>query len=285
MKSINLKFAVAAALLSASALAFAAPGGGGPGGQGGGGGRGGGGPPNGEEGGNNLSVPTILIGIHGFGVSCGGDGVWSELVPASGVPSDGWPLDAAAFYFVQGVHKWQAPCTNHQSVAVTGAWGDNLAGDAKLQAGKPIRVELVLEEYEGVPTYFGYVVEKLEPLKLDRESAYGTLAKGDPTTGYEAIPTAMVSGVYSAGGKLTVTTPAGDLVEMVNATGEINAKGRVVYGYNLRVNAAGEYLLTYSIPNVDFLGGCDVGTCKNGTAELAIQVIGAGGGGGKKGGR
>ena len=64
------------------------------------------------------------------------------------------------------------------------------------------------------------------------------------------------------------------------AGAEINATGKVVYGYNLRVTAAGAYLITFTVPNVNFSGGCVKGTCVGNTATLPITVIAGGGGGG-----
>jgi hypothetical protein len=63
------------------------------------------------------------------------------------------------------------------------------------------------------------------------------------------------------------------------AGGEINATGKIVYGYNLRVTTAGTYRITYTIPRGNFLE-CDAGTCEGTTAFLDIVVAGSGGGGG-----
>ncbi len=79
------------------------------------------------------------------------------------------------YYYVQGVHSWQAGCIENQpSATVTAAWGDNLTGDASLKAGSPIRVEMGLDA--GPVGLTGFTVVKLEPLELDRLSAYGTKA-------------------------------------------------------------------------------------------------------------
>ena len=53
---------------------------------------------------------------------------------------------AAGYYYVQRDAEWQAPCPVGPlvTVPVRGACGDNLAGDAKLKVGSPIRVEMVL---------------------------------------------------------------------------------------------------------------------------------------------
>ena len=61
----------------------------------------------------------------------------------------------------------------------TAEWGDNLSGDAKLKVGSPIRVELGLFDDTGACRCRATPSIKLEPSKLDRESAYGTLATAD----------------------------------------------------------------------------------------------------------
>jgi hypothetical protein len=68
------------------------------------------------------------------------------------------------------------------------------------------------------------------------------------------------------------------------AGGEINATGKIVYGYNLRVAEAGTYRITYTLPNV-WVTACDAGICTGDhTASLDIVVGTGGGGGGGKGG-
>jgi hypothetical protein len=37
-------------------------------------------------------------------------------------------------------------------------------------------------------------------------------------------------------------------------------------------------LITFTVPNVTFDGGCDAGSCAGNTAELTITVAGGGGG-------
>jgi hypothetical protein len=66
------------------------------------------------------------------------------------------------------------------------------------------------------------------------------------------------------------------------AKGEVNATGKIVYGYNLRVKAAGKYRITYTMPNVS-LSECNAATayCVGNTTYLDITVAGGGGGGGK----
>lgn len=258
-----------------------------------------GGPPDGHGGGkgggettltNNLSVPMIMLGGGSFtGVTCGAEGAWTDLAEPTGVPHDGYEL--AGYYYVQGVNKWQAPCSNYTATflggslfPVNGAWGDNLVGDASLKVGSPIRVELVLTDAStSAQTYEGYTVVKLEPSKLDRESAYGTLASGE-TPNFSATAELMTAGVYDAEARLEIKNVNGTVVVADGpVSAEINATGKVVYGYNLRVPSAGSYLITFTVPNVTF-NACDVpNSCAGSTAVLQITV--AGGGGSKGGGK
>ena len=246
-----------------------------------------GGPPPGKGGGggggeetltNNLSVPTIMINGGFTGVTCGGgpDG-WSVLREPAGDPQTLFPIDPLAYYYVQGKNVWQAQCMDGvASHDVTGAWGDNLTGTARLRAGSPIRVELVLSDATGAQA-MGYTVVKLEPSKLDRESAYGTLAVGTAAP-FSATAELMTAGVFDGDASMTITGP--DFAVSEDPAGaEINATGKAVYGYNLRVQNAGEYVITFKMPNVNFLS-CDAGTCSGDTATLTINVAGGGGGGG-----
>ena len=73
------------------------------------------------------------------------------------------------------------------------------------------------------------------------------------------------------------------------ATAEINATGKVVYGYNLRVSAQGTYVIEYTFPKVQvtsankpastFEFSAETGTS---VVRLPINVIAGGGGGGGK---
>jgi hypothetical protein len=241
----------------------------------------------GETATNNLSVPLWVtsdgdsIVIPG-NATCSTSSSPTKLVPPTGTPISGYPIDPLAYYFVQGIHKWQAPCAtwdqkNNGLVEVTAAWGDNLAGDAKLKVGSPIRVELVLTQ-DSTVTQQGYTVVKLEPSALDRESLYGTLATDD-STGFSATPTDFVPLVYDIQARLTITGPDPNWKVVEAATAEINATGKVVYGYNLRVPSAGTYQITYTLPNVDIVSA-DAGNCEKDTCTLFITVTAGGGNGG-----
>jgi hypothetical protein len=241
----------------------------------------------GETATNNLSRPTIVFTGGGLTNVICGTGDWSPLVPATEPPAvmTGFSIDPADTWFVQGVHKWQAPCmtwpVDGGPVPVIGAWGDNLVGDAKLKVGSPIRVELVLS-YDSSTTADGYVVEKLQPELLDRVSKYGTLATGGAP--FIATPSPFVPGVYDSTATLRIEKSDGTWVYDQPTTAEINAKGIVVYGYNLRVPTAGTYQITYTVPKVDF-NGADAGQCADQTCSLLITVGSGGGGGGGQGGR
>ena len=211
----------------------------------------------------------------------------------------------AGDYFVQGVHKWQAPCRDDSAeterIPVYGQWGDNLAGDANFKIGSPIRVELTLwarnpadPPVEGTDPV-GYKVVKLEQDKLDRESAYGTWATEGGAGGYTAAAVAMVPLVHD--GEATFSVQHADHVGTdvyavppgTNPTAEINATGKVVYGYNLRVAEAGDYYITFNLPSVDLtLFGCnhtgDADESCSGQETKLRMTVGTGGGGGGGGG-
>ncbi|MEN9807327.1 MAG: hypothetical protein RL756_1847 [Pseudomonadota bacterium] len=236
---------------------------------------------------NSLSRPTIVFSGGGLtNVACGTD-TWSPIQPPAEPPpvQNGFSIDPELSWFVQGVHKWQAPCLASSTIntPVIGAWGDNLTGDAKLKVGSPIRVELVLSVDQLTPDQPGYDVLKLQPELLDRESAYGTAAysdeSGEPRL-YYATPIDFVPGVYDHQANLRIEQVGGTWIFEQPATAEINAKGIVVYGYNLRVPTPGQYRITYTLPNVD-LNGADAGECGDGesvshSCSLSIMVGGGG---------
>ena len=150
----------------------------------------------------------------------------------------------AGFYYVQGVHKWQAEWDTAAFATGTSDWGDNLTGDAKLKAGSPIRVELGLFDDTGTFAMQGFTVVKLQPSKLDRESTYGTLAVSDdggrPDRGTAEILTP--ARIYDAGVTFSVKNVNTGIYAVplgTSPTAEINATGKVVYGYNLRVYGRG----------------------------------------------
>ena len=279
--AIWLTLAAGALALAAGGTAF---GKGKPVNPGGGGGK----PP--SEASQSLSVPAILVGSLGTLV-CGNSVTPSTLVPPTGTPQTGY--EVPGYYWVQKVHTWQAQCFTDSGASVFGSWGDNLTGDASLKAGSPIRVELVLTNETDfsatLPTMQGYNVIKLQPSQLDRLSAYGHLAGGDEVNGFTNIPVNFDDAtwvVHDSGMRLSIQNldTGAFVVPLQSIAPEINATGKIVYGYNLRVTAAGSYRITFnSTPTVIFTG-VDAGEFDANNAYLDI-VVGAGGGGGGGGGR
>jgi hypothetical protein len=283
-----------------------------PCGGGGGNDPGGGGPPDGEAA-QNLSVPAILVGSLGTLVCGTSDLAPSVLVPPpeGATPLTGYELEG--YYWVQKVHTWQAQCFNATTASVFGAWGDNLAGDAKLKVGSPIRVEIVLTNQTDfsadvtVPTLQGYMVKKLQPSTLDRLSDYGHLAGGDEVAGWTDIPDDFPqivdndtcpdpedSGnpgcqawvVHDAGMQISVENLDTGLFEvpLQPIAPEINATGKIVYGYNLRVSAAGNYQIRFNTTSDVTFTGCDAGDCEEGGTDAYLDIVvvpGGGQGGGK----
>lgn len=246
-------------------------------------------PPPTDEGAQNLSVPAILVGSLGTLV-CGADEANpSALVEPTGTPQTGYELPGD--WWVQKVHTWQAQCFNASAASVLGAWGDNLSGDAKLKVGSPIRVEIVLTNSADslLESLAGYNVLKLQPSQLDRLSAYGHDAVFDAESGiWVATEDAFVPAqwvVHDAGMQISVQNLAtGEFVVPLQPIApEINATGKIVYGYNLRVSAVGQYEIRFnSTPAVTFTG-VDAGEFDANNAYLTINVVaGGGGGGGRK---
>ena len=247
-----------------------------------------------SEAAQNLSVPAILIGPLGTVVCGASDLAPSPLVPPTAPPDPLTGYEVPGYYWVQKVHTWQAQCFNANAANVLGSWGDNLSGDAKLSTGSPIRVEIVLtntDDYSGTilnGTLQGYKVIKLQPSLLDRLSAYGHLAGGDATLGWEDIPIDVGQAswvVHDAGMQISVENlDTGEfVVPLAPIAPEINATGKIVYGYNLRVPAAGNYRIRFNTTPAVTITGVDAGDFDASNAYLDI-VVGAGGGGGKKGG-
>lgn len=275
----RLAGAVLAGLVLASGSAFAAKGGipGKPGG--------------GEEtAAQNLSVPTIMFGAAVGGLNCGTSVSPSPLIPPNTGPSTGY--EVPGYYYVQKVDTWQAQCFYADGANVWGNWGDNLEGDAKLKVGSPIRVEIVLtnmDDYSAIAPLQGYTVIKLEPSKLDRESAYGHEAVDDGAGGLTDNPTDFGQAswlVHDSGITFSVQnldTLAYAVPPGTNPTAEINATGKVVYGYNLRVGEPGAYRIQFTSSGpITFMGqdAANGGLLGPNNAYIDINVV-TGGGGGK----
>ncbi len=285
MKTSKLSMAIALILSGAmaSGAAFAAKGGiaGKPGG--------------GEEtAAQNLSVPAIMVGAAPGGLVCDGDApeTASPLLRPLGEPLTGY--EVPGYYYVQKVHTWRAQCFNDVGADVFGAWGDNLEGDAKLKVGSPIRVELVLMNSrtygDGTTSLLGYPVIKLEPSQLDRNSAYGHAANAP--TAVSDTPAEFGQGswlVHDNQITFSVQNLDTDVYAVppgTNPTAEINATGKIVYGYNLRVSEAGNYRITFtSSTGVVFTGVDAGGQVDDNNVYIDINVTQSGGGGGGGGGK
>lgn len=238
-----------------------------------------GGPPAGTEeeeaAANNLSVPALFVPAVGLGVTCG-----ETYTPVTGEASlfdyatmTGILPGISGYYYVQGEDDWQASCTTAlvDTVSVTADWGDNLTG-APLKAGTPVRVEMGLLADATAYNFTGFSVVKLTD-ELDRYATYGTL--GEAVAPYGEVR------AWDAGARLTIAKTDGTLTVYNDvATAEINSTGRVVYGYNWQLPVAGEYLITFTAPNVNFVG-TDVGSLVDGdTVTLLVNVAATPGGGG-----
>jgi hypothetical protein len=274
-RGVGLLAGTAALLVTGMAGAYSAPGGtpGPPDGAGGGGGNK---PP--TEVGNNLSVPVVLVGTGAPALNfpCGTvvtpDAPTLNQTPIpfpdyfGDLALDGVP---AGNYYLQREHKWQAGCATAESgdLTATGAWGDNLAGgEAKLKVGSPVRVEVGLTvgtAPAGLDTT-GFPTVKLTN-QLDRDASYGTASLGADSDEIR---------VWASGSNLEITGPTAVTVEPMAA--EINATGKVVYGYNWRPSKEGVYTLTFTASSVGVTTSVD--------AQVLASAGGGGGGGGHGGG-
>jgi hypothetical protein len=282
---LGVASAATVAALTVPGAAFAK----GPGGAGAGGGGGGGGE---EPLGKSLAVPAVFVGQNPYALTCDPQGV-----APTGEPSTGFSVPGS--FYVQGVHTWRAGCVNGADSATAVAdWGDNLTGSASLRVGSPIRVEMGLlaesADDAPLPDMTGWEVQKLEPAQLDRVSPYGILATATDT-GFEAPGTTPYpeTRVWTAGATLKIfprDNPAAP-VYAGPASAEINSTGRVVFGYNLRVKAAGEYVIEYTFPDVALTGisavenpDVEMEIIEPSTVWLVIDVGASAGGGGGGGG-
>lgn len=242
------------------------------------------GPPVGGETANNLSVPAVFVpstsGAPTLNFPCGdpvaasGETTYFPALPVSENLPNGV---TAGNYYVQGEDSWQAGCTTAAAgtVSVTAAWGDNLVS-APLKARTPIRVEMGLMGDTSVYSMTGFDVVKLTD-ELDRYATYGTLGVADAAYGEVRV--------WDAGARLTIKSTDGTLTVFDGeATAEINATGRVVYGYNWSRPVLGTYTITFTAPNVT-ITGADAGyVVDTHTVAIDVTVKAKGGSGGSPGG-
>jgi hypothetical protein len=281
-----------------------------------------GGPPEGRGGGkgggetsllNNLSIPAKFINAAagetpppGLTYVCGS---YPNFVnePPTGPLSTGWPIDTAVYYWVQKTAaKWTADCSSGAPITLyaQGDWGDNLIGDAPLSAGRPIRVEMTLQEVvdsagSAPVNGSGYPVAKLEPAKLDRLSAYGVpcVSNCSDTAGAPETDPAMQFRIFDPTAELKIeqTSPTSKIYYNNLVGAEINASGGVVYGLNwgtrggsAEAATAGLYTLKFQTKKTLQGGFVDGSTCEpdvgfSGCWTIDIEVTQGGGGGGQGG--
>ncbi|HET9016896.1 MAG TPA: hypothetical protein VFN57_14945 [Thermomicrobiaceae bacterium] len=224
---------------------------------------------------NNLSVPTVMYGVGSFSPTCGTLATPSALSAPTGTPTE-YPVDSGDYYYLQGTSTWQAQCFTDTTdqIGASVDWGDNLEGTA-LKAGTPIRVEVglldpTLTDTLGaavtVPDMQGYNVLKLNEALSDKDSPYGTLATQASDGTWSA--TDILNTTNGVGARaydpdatfsLYNTTTSTYVVAPGTAfTAEINATGKIVYGYNWGIGGhgvkslptAGVYVLTFSTPHI-----------------------------------
>lgn len=234
---------------------------------------------------NSLSVPVINVDTTTAPFAC----TSAALVMPSGTqiyyptgfenpittPPEGGTLPLAGNYYIQGEATWQAECgTTTTMLNVTGDWGDNLGGDAKLSVGAPVRVEVGLMVDTATHTDYaalkGFEVVKLTE-ELDRYATYGTLGVAEDLDEVRA---------YDDGARLRILSGTTAIYDATFAA-ELNSTGRIVYGYNWRPTAAGDYTLEFTAPAVKILNGTDDHTF---TINVTVDEGTGGGGGGNGGG-
>lgn len=209
------------------------------------------GPPTGtEETANNLSWPAIFVdGYTLAGEPVGADAGLRPL-PDEGIAVDTLPFwyhlnkpDLQGLYYLQGVaNTWRAEWLDGSSQAMTGVsayWGDNLTHHT-YSTHSVIHVEVALYAL-AVPTLRGFNMVSLGGTGPDEVfAADGTTSTFQPMV-YTVHPRLLVERIDSAGG-----TPLFTVVDKLVADGlgqdgpgyyrgELNKAGKVVYGYNLKI--------------------------------------------------
>ena len=121
-----------------------------------------------------------------------------------------------------------------------------------MKAGTPVRTEI---GFFADPAAFPmpYVVDKLDPALLDRESHYGTL--GAEVAAFPEVR------VWNSGVTLDIRSTDGSVVVADNIPfgAEVNSSGRVVYGFNWQKPLVGEHVITVRTNGIA-LGSTDAGT-------------------------
>jgi uncharacterized protein YjdB len=192
--------------------------------------------------GNNMSWPTVFAdGIGMLGTPVATDPGVRPLV-AEAVTVDASPFfwsgnlpDYGIYHEQQGENTWRAMWLDGTGQAAYDGeayWGDNLTVK-EWSASRPIRVEIALSA-TGVGTLTGYNMFLLYGSGIDEmQGTDGTTAEFVPLI-YTVGPTITVEKLAAQGGGVTATVAD----EPIGA--EVNVGGRIVYGYQLKLDATGE---------------------------------------------
>jgi len=254
-----------------------------------------GGPGGGEEAaGNNLSYPMKFV--PGLGESdqpalrtiCTGGSVEPAVDADGNTVAPTFPPEEPVYWVQKTEAIWTAECTEATTANVSAKWGDNLVGENSPKAGKPIRVEVNLTDFDDSTLRTGYVVLKLTD-ELDRLATYGTNGT-ELNTPYR---------VFDSGARLSIerctdaecTGVESDPIYSGPISAEVNSTGNIVYGYNwgtTRTDAAekGTYLLSFFSKSTRIVSNEDARATlcvdEDGAPKCTqvIVPVGAGGGGG-----
>lgn len=212
-------------------------------------------PPVSEEFGNNLSYATKFV-----------PDTTSAPAPRLGCPTGVIPptdwgdpnctnfpaFPGQSFWCQKTAAEWQAECTTAATLNVIANWGANLVGDGRIRANKPVRVEMSLLEDSVAQPRFD--VLKLTPELDDRLATYGTNAAIVVDTSYAVFDADSTLQIEKCGDEQCTTTTEVLPAQVMSA--EINAVGKVVYGYNWGTAknnppAPGTYKITFCTNNTN----------------------------------
>lgn len=190
-----------------------------------------------EEAGNNLSVPVVFadgIGITGQPVATdpGVRPLITDTITVTGLPFfwTGNVPTYGVYYEQQTFNTWRPEIVDGTGQGAYSAqidWGDNLVSQT-WSASRPIRVEQ------------GLYATGLSLLGFNMTYLYGT--GPDEMQGTDGTTSAFTPLIYTAGATLVVEklssqggSPVATVVDEV-AGSEVNVGGKIIYGYNLRLD-------------------------------------------------
>lgn len=190
-----------------------------------------------EEAGNNLSIPVVFaegIGVTGQPVSTdpGVRPLITDTITVTGLPFfwTGNVTTYGAYYEQQTFNVWRPEIvdgTGQPAYSAQIDWGDNLVSQT-WSAARPIRVEQGL--YATGLSLVGFNMTYLYGEGPDEmQGTDGTTGSFVPMI-YTAGPTLVVEKLNSQGG-----SPVATVVDEV-AGSEVNVGGKIIYGYNLRLD-------------------------------------------------